>query len=295
LSEICDPSLSLPRPRPFVPPPSENPRHLRTAGEETSAICASGRYDSSGGRSIDISGAIGACIDEAVLYRPTHVFGRMREGSGRGVVEVSEETVLQACQRIRSVFRDVPVAVLNFANAAKPGGGFLNGRRTQEAALCRASALYASISRFNEMYGFGRADENPLSSDFMIYSPKVPFFRDDCLALIDQPFCVSVITAAAPKAHECVRPVFRRAIRGTIKNRMRKIMQVAIEHGDRILVLGAFGCDVYKNDPTEVATVERELLIDEGFRYHFDIVLNPITTASGKRENLEAFQNVLRI
>jgi uncharacterized protein (TIGR02452 family) len=143
------------------------------------------------------------------------------------------------------------------------------------------------------MYDYGRSDPNSLSSDYMIYSPSVPFFRDDALALLDEPFCVSVITAAAPNAKECVQAAIQRAIRGTIKNRMRKVMHVAIAHGDRILVLGAFGCGVYGNDPTEVATVEKELLIDEGFRTHFDFVLNPITTGHSNRDNLDAFNAVL--
>jgi uncharacterized protein (TIGR02452 family) len=207
---------------------------------------------------------------------------------------VSEETVFQACERIRSVFPEVSVAVLNFARACKPGGGFMNGRAAQDETIYRASALYESISRFDEIYDYGWSDPNPLSSDYLIYSSRVPFFRDDTLALINEPFYVSVITAAAPNAKECVRPLFRRAIRGTVKNRMRKVIQLAVEHGDRILLLGAFGCGVEGNDPTEVAMIEKELLVDENLRYQFDFVLNPITRGRSNRNNLEGFKTVLQ-
>jgi uncharacterized protein (TIGR02452 family) len=210
-----------------------------------------------------------------------------------GAIEVTEETIFTACVRILSQVPATRVAILNFASASKPGGGFLNGRQAQEEAIARASALYPSLTRHGEMYEFGRADRNPLYSDYMIYSPDVPFFRDDSGQLLEQPFCVSVITAAAPNAKECNTETHRRAIRGTMKNRLRKVIYLAVEHGHRVLLLGAFGCGVFGNDPNEVATIEKELLVDEQLGQYFDLIGNPIAPMRTRGPNIEAFTRVL--
>ena len=52
--------------------------------------------------------------------------------------------------------------VMNFANAHRPGGGFLNGSRAQEESLCRCSTLYKSISSDKawEMYHYKKINFN---------------------------------------------------------------------------------------------------------------------------------------
>jgi uncharacterized protein (TIGR02452 family) len=212
---------------------------------------------------------------------------------GRGDIEVREETVFAACVRLRREFPHERLAVLNFASASKPGGGFLNGRQAQEEAIARASALYVSLVKHTEMYQHGTSDLNPLYTDYMIYSPDVPFFRDDAGALISEPFLVSVITAAAPNAKECTRPELVRALRPTLKNRMRKVILQAITHGHKVLMLGAFGCGVFGNDPTDVATIEKELLVGDGLARYFEKIANPIAPARTDRRNFEAFKRVL--
>lgn len=183
--------------------------------------------------------------------------------------------------------------MLNFASATKPGGGFLNGQSAQEESIARSSALYPSIARHREMYDHGVQHPTPFSSDYMIYSPSVPFFRDDSGQLLEQPVSASVITAAAVDASRIPDRGMQCQIDRTMKNRMRKVIELAAEQQNRVLVLGAFGCGVFGNDPNRVAQIQRELLVDEGLGRHFDVIVNPIMSRGGDSQNLQAFQRVL--
>jgi uncharacterized protein (TIGR02452 family) len=252
---------------------------------ETMSILAAGHYTSARGTRVDIGSSVRACVQNSRLF-PAH--SPVDVGPGRGSmcrIEVTGETVFDACRRLSRSHDQI--AVLNFASATKPGGGFLNGAQAQEEAIARASALFPSIERHPEMYR--RGAETPLYSDSMIYSPGVPYFRDDSGRLIEDPFNVSMITAAAPNASEC-RGHERARIEPVMKNRMRRIMALAAQQKNRVLVLGAFGCGVFGNDPQQVARIQRELLVDEGLGRHFDVVVNPVP--AGK--NLAAFRQVLQ-
>jgi uncharacterized protein (TIGR02452 family) len=169
----------------------------------------------------------------------------------------------------------------------------LNGAQAQEEAIARASGLHASIAGQREMYDRARADPNPLYTDHMIYSPDVPYFRDDDHQLLDRPFKVSVITSPAVNAKQCTQSVHQRAVYDTMKNRMRKVIRLAAAQGNKVLVLGAFGCGVFGNDPAAIARIEKELLVDEGLRNHFDVVANPIPAGGGRSANFETFRAVL--
>jgi uncharacterized protein (TIGR02452 family) len=127
----------------------------------------------------------------------------------------------------------------------------------------------------------------------MISSPDVPFFGDDQARLIDDPFTASAITAVAPNAKECILPALRTALRGTMKNSMRKVIQAAIAHGNKGLIVGAFSCGVFGNDPEVVATVEKELMVDDRLRFHFASVLNPVGPSRRGNSAYHAFRRVL--
>jgi uncharacterized protein (TIGR02452 family) len=143
------------------------------------------------------------------------------------------------------------------------------------------------------MYHFGETQAAaPLKSDYMIYSPFVPFFRDDKGVLLERPFLVSVITCAAPDANQVKEAHQKRIIPNAMKNRLRKIMQLAIEREDVVLVLGAFGCGTCGNDAAMVANCVKELLIDEGLGRYFEVVVNP-TKGKVETGNYDTFRHGL--
>jgi uncharacterized protein (TIGR02452 family) len=229
------------------------------------------------------------------LYRPDHAFHvpAVSDEGRCGAIEVTQESLFQACYRLAVEHKIENIAALNFASPTKPGGGFLNGAQAQEEMIARSSGLYPCIVQFHEMYAFGREACGPLASDYIIYSPTVPYFRADDGTLCEHPFCVSIITAAAVNAGACATLEEKNSVRETMKARLRKIMLVAIEHGARALVLGAFGCGVFKNDPTAIATIQGELWVNEGLGQHFDLVVNPVFCTSGRTYTYDRFRAVL--
>lgn len=147
------------------------------------------------------------------------------------------------------------MACLNFASAKNPGGGFLGGSQAPEASLARSSGLYACISPMEGYDAANRSCGTPLYTDHMTYSPGVPVFRDDAGRLLDEPYLVSFITAPAVNAGAVSknRPAEVPQILPVMRRRAEYTLKVALDNGEKHLVLGAWGCGVFRNDPAGVA------------------------------------------
>ncbi|MFI9235047.1 TIGR02452 family protein [Streptomyces sp. NPDC053079] len=226
---------------------------LREVARMTEVIVGAGRYTTPGGRTVEIADAVGRARRGTLLYGPGPV--AVPEG-GRPVAatvfEVTGEGSLDASRRLAA---DGPVAVLNFASARNPGGGYLNGAQAQEEALCRGSALYTCLRRAPEYYAAHRADPSPFYSHRVIHSPGVPVFRDDRGELLETPYTAGFLTSPAPNAGVIARrnPDETDRIPAALAERAGRVLEVAAAHGYRRLVLGAWGCGVFRNDPHQVA------------------------------------------
>jgi uncharacterized protein (TIGR02452 family) len=148
------------------------------------------------------------------------------------------------------------VACLVFASARHPGGGFLRGAQAQEESLARASALHACQQAAPQFYAFHRQQPDLCYSDRVIYSPSVPVFRDDDGALLHRLYLVSFLTSAAPNmaAIGTAQPESAAAVPAVLCARATRVLQIAAAHRHRRLVLGVWGCGVFGNDPTVVAS-----------------------------------------
>jgi uncharacterized protein (TIGR02452 family) len=112
---------------------------------ETAGIVERGVYTLPEGRIIDIAPAVAQSKRGTVLYALDSMPTRPDFNGGPPVrIEVTGETTFEAMTRLAATGIDA-IGCLNFASAKNPGGGFLNGARAQEEALCRSSALYAAL------------------------------------------------------------------------------------------------------------------------------------------------------
>jgi len=157
-------------------------------------------------------------------------------------------------------------AVLNFASAKKPGGGVLNGAIAQEEALARASSLYPVIKQCEDFYV--PTPSAPYYSDRIIYSKNIYVFKDDYGVDIE-PIKCDVITCAAPNYSFGIFKYDNH--QKVIKQRFTKILKSAIVNGQRNLILGAWGCGVFKNPPNVNAEIFRDVLND--YSNYFDEII----------------------
>jgi len=255
---------------------------LAAVAKETLAIVERGEYRAPSGKTVTIPAK--AAIGTTRLYVPEALERLVAErtpGTLPTKIEVTDETTARAARRI-------PHSVLlNYASAKNPGGGFLGGAKAQEEDLARCSALYHCQLTQRAYYDANRGVTSMLYTDHLIYSRDVPFFRDEQLNLLEEPFLASVITSPAPNAGEALKrnPDARPAIKAALERRAAQVLAVAAQHQN--VILGAWGCGVFRNDPAEVASVFHALL--EGpFRGVFSCVTFAIRDRSG--EKLQAFE-----
>ena len=267
--------------------------------EQTVAITAHGSYTLPDGRVVDLRPLVDDCLAGTRFYAPeqlrrlrNHVLARPADGPP-AVVEVRNETTLQGVARLLAAGHG-PVAALNFASARNPGGGFLGGSQAQEESLARSSALYASLQQAPEYYRRHRADPSALYSDAMILSPDCPVFRDDDGTLLAEPLPVTFITSAAPNAGAVARnsPDELSRIPEALRQRAELVLALAADHGAPTLVLGAWGCGVFRNDPDMVAGAFAGLLTD-GWANRFRRVTFSVLDTSADQAIFTAFEQAL--
>ena len=183
--------------------------------------------------------------------------------------------------------------VMNFANAHNPGGGFKLGANAQEESLCRCSTLYASISSdaASVMYRYNNTHMSRVESDHMLISPEVVVFRDENYELLEEPVVMGVVTVPAPNRFGSAMMAGKKLIEETFVRRIRIMLLAAACYGYKDLVLGAWGCGAFGNDPHDVAGYFRKVIVDEEMGYCFD---NICFAVYGREDgkNITAFREV---
>ena len=247
-----------------------------------------GLYASPSSRQVDIAADIASAVARTTHLPPDHRHTFPRTGTHATTIEVTEETSLSAAARHNRA--GLRTLVLNFASPTVAGGGFLAGERAQEEYHCRSSALFACQLN-GPMYAFHLQQGNALRSDAMIYSPDVPVFRDDAHRMLETPFKVAFVSAAACDARD-VAPLDQTKIPGAMSARIVKVLAIAQANGHDALVLGAWGCGNFANDPALIADLFRQAL-DGPFKGAFRRVTFAIVDTSSDQRCLNQFRLAL--
>jgi uncharacterized protein (TIGR02452 family) len=265
---------------------------------ETVEIVSRGWYEpqndlrSSEGR-VDIAAAVASAIHGTELIREDAPLPPPLATCDEPRVEVTAETTLSAARRLAAT--GARVIALNFASAKNPGGGFLGGSEAQEESLARSSALYACLEPRRDFYEHNRAFGSALYSDHILFSPDVPVFRDDAGRLLGEPYLVSFLTAPAVNAGAVQdnHPELARQIRPAMTRRLERVLAIAASKPCDALILGAWGCGVFRNKPADVVELFHKALGPRGaFRHRFPLVVYAVYDKSPNQATRETFRRL---
>ena len=265
------------------------PRHIAAAlGASAAEVAAVGQYICEDGNSVDWSSEIQAACSAKVSIPPDDPLPESKFiPFPETRVQVANETTLGASRRLGE--SGLQPLALNFANGIHPGGGMFTGARAQEEVLCRSSALYQTLVG-DRMYETHRKRPRPDSTAWAIYSPNVPVFRTDAGTELERPWLLNFITCAAPYAPAVGQPESA----DLLQKRIHRVLAIAKAHGYSTLVLGAWGCGAFRNDPHRTATDFRQAL-DNDFSGAFSDIVFAITDWSPKRKFLGPFRDVFTV
>lgn len=236
-------------------------------------------------------------------------------------IEITAEKTQDALARFAG---DHNVTVLNFASGVSPGGGVRYGARAQEEDLCLCSNLLTTLEddKFTvPFYERNQEDDAPDACyDLMIVSKNVTFYRDGQYRLLEGgrgPALVHVITypapnmerlEAPPRAPSIVVEGIRFRMRGEgvqepiqqwspkhkaeyiFKKRCQHILDQASKLSTEILILGAWGCGAYGNDPTMVAESFKKAITQSR-----GTVKKIVFAIYGDKNNQNAFHKVFNV
>ncbi len=222
----------------------------KTTAEKTEEAVREGIYETEAGEVVYIHPEVAYAQKQTVTFGPDILTNIGRSVGSRSPTKVWAEQVdtLVAAERMT---RDggLPL-VLNFASAKNPGGGWLRGATGQEESLSRRSALASTLVGNREYQDIG---ESSLYRSWAIYSPMVPVIRNVEEKLILHPWRCSFVTCPAPNLEGKLSQRLLDSVPMILRQRIDMILRVAVAKGHRRLVLGAWGCGVFKNNPTKVA------------------------------------------
>lgn len=268
--------------------------------ENTRAIVEDNGYTSLDGSSVLLTNAKRY---SQFYYKPFNVsFERL---STPPEITVTADDCLDAAHKW--VNDGLEVCVLNMASRRNPGGGVTSGAGAQEEYLFRCSDYYKFLYRYApyaEQYGVTRSHyQYPLDRNFGgIFSSGVTIFRENEATgyrLTDKPWKVNMIAVAGMNSPRLIfegneERIAPELVEG-IKNKIRTIFRIAIDRGQKNLVLGAIGCGAFHNPPKHVAELFREILCEHEFYGAFKKICFAVKTSHTSKgdTNFSAFKNIL--
>ena len=223
-------------------------------------------------------------------------------------VYVTSDRSFQAAMRLHGENEGARIAVMNFANAFRAGGGVEKGSGAQEECLCRTSTLYPLLYRktlWNEFYKPHHDKNTPKASDALVYTESVIICKTDedlpQRMPKEQWVAVDVISVAAPDLRVVSNPhaslvnggvaMTDAELFGYHVKRALHVLTCAAAKGADVLVLGAFGCGAFENNPEVVARAFKTAL--EVFPSVFKVVEFAVYCPPDDMRNYEVFKRVL--
>lgn len=222
--------------------------------------------------------------------------------SSKKVVEVvNMDSIECARKKIIEELKDDNPCILNMASDKKPGGGYAFGKKAQEESLCRRTLLYHCLDDYYRKQFVAKSKKwYPLSSDSIIYSPKVLTVRDVDNNLLEEKdyYTCSYISCAAlrhPELDESGLYLknYKEAILMIYK--WKEVLRLAAWKKHKNIVLSSWGSGAFGNPPQHIGEMLHHLLYNDpefenAFEHVFIAILDPYLNTQNFKVYSEIFQ-----
>lgn len=245
-------------------------------------------------------------FNDTLKYIKSHDMSRIQIISYKGIKEgpsrrtiprisVAPMTTLKMAQQL--IQKGCKPLILDMANKSSPGGSVHEGSNAQEETLCRQSNLFSGLTKAQQQGYY------PLPEEGGILLTNVTFFRDDDYCFLETPFQADVFASAAfdcnknhrqDSSHFLAgydRPEDGSVYREKTKMKMRAMFKAAQNNGNDALVLGAFGCGAFKNDPHTILKWYKEVLSEAEFQNIFHFIVFAIMDSQSKNFKTFSYSN----
>lgn len=231
---------------------------------ETEEAVKAGAYTAPSGARVSIAATTELARHRTVMYE---LGAALRPAARTHATRFSvvDESTNQAIARLCGTPDAGHVCAMNFASAKHPGGGWKGGARAQEESIARTSSLVTCLEAQPAYYDRNRAARTAMYLDLVLFSPYVPFFRDDDGAWLERPHLASVITVAAPNASALRQHgiIDEAELEATLRRRARLALDACVHHNVDRVILGAWGAGVFGNEPNLIADCFAQPLLGE--------------------------------
>jgi uncharacterized protein (TIGR02452 family) len=181
------------------------------------------------------------------------------------VIEVINADCIDTCIRLIKENPDNTIGLLNMASERTPGGGAKNPERfirAQEEDIVRRTSLYASLSK----------QKYPLEPDELIFTPNVKIVKTSDYKILNTDYLniTGVVSAAAIRRPILINNiVYSQYDLNLLHNKITMLLETFEYHHIQILVLGAWGCGVFRNPPRQVAQAFKDIIYSDRFKCSF--------------------------
>jgi uncharacterized protein (TIGR02452 family) len=213
-------------------------------------------------------------------------------------VEVIEGTAIN----VASMFAGKKPCIMNFADFKLPGGWVTKGGSAQEESICRSTTLNFILTSDKCMNGYYLPNKEKLKhwefpqfyDDSMIFTPDVFVIKDGDRVPknLDYSKCyfIDVINCVAPNLYRFYPD--QEDLMRIYTKRLHKFFEIAKSEGEEILILGAWGCGAFRNNPDPISQVFKNLIKE--YRNEFKKIIFAIPS-SGNNRNLREFREKMGV
>ena len=153
-----------------------------------------------------------------------------------------------------------------------------------------------------------RIEQNPIHNDDCIYTPEVVVMKTDTenptMLSQDKWYKVNVITCAAPNLRE--KPsnkmnqsdgskaveISDKELLEIHEKRLTRILDIALAEGNEVIILGAFGCGAFDNNPEIVARAAKNVI--SIYLNAFETIEFAVYCAPQDEKNFKIFERVMK-